>query len=95
MKGYLVLDLKISDATRFMRYVKEIPEHIQKHGGRYLVKGVVPETIEGHWSPERLVILEFPSTDHAREFLADPEAEALFSLRHQSTDSQLILVEGC
>jgi uncharacterized protein (DUF1330 family) len=78
-----------------MEYVKNIPEYIKRHGGRYLVQGVVPESIEGNWAPERLVILEFPSTKNAKEFLADPEAQPLFSLRHKTTDSQLILAEGC
>ena len=95
MKGYLVLDLKISDLNGFMEYVDKIPHFIKKHGGRYLVQGVVPESIEGNWLPERLVILEFPSTNKAKEFLADPEAQPLFSLRHKTTDSQLILAEGC
>lgn len=95
MKGYLVLDLKIFDLNGFMEYVNKIPEYITKHGGRYLVQGVVPESIEGNWVPQRLVILEFPSTSKAKEFLADPEAQPLFSLRHKTTHSQLILAEGC
>jgi len=69
---------------------------IEKHGGRYIVQGVVPEKMEGSWSPERLVILEFPSTSNAKNFLADPEAQELFELlRHQTTNSQLVLAEGC
>ena len=95
MKGYLVLDLKITDLNGFMEYVRKIPEFIKKHDGRYIVQGVVPESIEGNWLPERLVILEFPTTNKAKEFLADPDAQSLFSLRHKTTDSQLILVEGC
>ena len=95
MKVYLGLDLKISDINGFMEYVKRIPDFIKKHGGRYLVQGVVPESIEGNWLPDRLVILEFPTTKKAKEFLADPDAQQLFSLRHKTTNSQLILAEGC
>ncbi len=51
--------------------------------------------IEGNWSPQRLVILEFPSQDNARAFLDDPEAQGLFAVRHGTTDSKLILVDGC
>ena len=95
MKGYLVLDLSIKDLEGFMQYAKKIPEFIAKHGGRYIVQGVVPETMEGQWAPERLVVLEFPSQEKAREFLADPDAQPLFAVRHKTTDSQLILAEGC
>ncbi|WP_018277569.1 DUF1330 domain-containing protein [Teredinibacter turnerae] len=95
MKGYLVLDLSIKVLEGFLEYAEKIPTFIDKHGGRYIVQGVVPEKMEGNWSPERLVILEFPSTEKAKEFLADPEAQELFSLRHKTTNSQLILAEGC
>lgn len=95
MKGYLILDLKISDPNGFMEYIRKIPEFINKHDGRYIVQGAVPELMEGTWLPERLVILEFPSKSKAKDFLADPDAQPLFSLRHKTTDSQLILAEGC
>ncbi len=95
MKGYLVLDFSIVDLDKFMEYANRIPDFISKHGGRYLVQGVVPEAMEGDWSPERLVILEFPSTAKARDFLGDPDAQSLFSVRHKTTLSKLILAEGC
>ncbi|WP_409525975.1 DUF1330 domain-containing protein [Nitrincola sp. MINF-07-Sa-05] len=95
MKGYLVLDLSIKDLSGFMEYAEKIPEFIEKHGGRYIVQGVVPEKMEGAWAPERLVVLEFPSQEKAREFLSDPDAQSLFAVRHKTTDSNLILAEGC
>ena len=51
--------------------------------------------MEGDWRPERMVILEFPSRATAEAFLKDPEAQALFELRHRTTDSKLVLVDGC
>ena len=95
MKAYLVLDFSIHDLPGFMPYIEQIPQFIGKHGGKYIVQGVTPETMEGDWQPERLVILEFPSAANAKEFLADPDAQPLFSIRHASTNSQLILAEGC
>jgi uncharacterized protein (DUF1330 family) len=95
MKGYLVLDFSISELEGFLEYAEKIPAFIEKHGGKYIVQGVVPETMEGQWSPDRLVILEFPTPKNAKEFLADPEAQNLFALRHRTTNSQLILAEGC
>jgi hypothetical protein len=37
----------------------------------------------------------FNATDAARAFLADPEAQDLFAVRHRTTVSKLVLVEGC
>jgi len=95
MKAYLILDLAIIDVRKFMDYVKAIPAIIEKHAGRYIVQGEVPTVIEGGWAPERVVVIEFPSRDQANNFLQDPEAQSLFKIRHASTDSKLILVDGC
>jgi uncharacterized protein (DUF1330 family) len=94
MTAYLVLDFSIKDLRGFMPYVEAIPAFIGRHGGRYIVRGVEPEVMEGDWTPARMVILEFPSSDHARAFLNDPEAQDLFALRKHTTVSKLVLVEG-
>ncbi|MGA0604282.1 DUF1330 domain-containing protein [Caulobacter sp. KR2-114] len=95
MTAYLVLDFAIRDLRGFLPYAEAIPGFIERHGGRYIVRGAEPTVMEGDWSPDRLVILEFPSRDHASAFLADPEAQPLFALRHRTTDSRLVLVDGC
>ncbi len=95
MNAYLILDLSINDFGSFSEYIEKIPEFIQKHDGRYIVQGVEPEIMEGDWIPERVVVIEFPSKQKAKDFLADPAAQTLFDIRHKSTTSKLILVEGC
>jgi uncharacterized protein (DUF1330 family) len=95
MKAYLVLDLAVHDFPGFAPYIAAIPAFIAKHGGRYIVQGVEPTVMEGDWAPERVVILEFPSRDNATAFLADPDAQPLFAVRHRTTTSKLVLVDGC
>jgi uncharacterized protein (DUF1330 family) len=95
MKAYLVLDFAVRDLPGFLPYVDAIPAFIEKHGGRYIVRGETPTVMEGDWAPERMVILEFPSREDAQAFLVDPEAQALFAIRHRTTVSKLVLVDGC
>jgi len=95
MKAYLVLDLTVHDFAGFKPYIAGIPAFIGKHFGKYLVQGVVPTTMEGDWSPERLVVIEFPARENAMAFLNDPDCQDLFRLRHKTTTSKLVLVEGC
>ncbi len=95
LKGYLILDFSIRDFNLFKEYIDKIPAFIKKHGGKYVVQGVEPEVMEGNWRPERVVVLEFPDKEIAKGFLNDPQAQPLFSIRHTSTESKLILVEGC
>ena len=94
MKTYLILDFTITDMETFMVYVREIPAHIKRHNGKYIVEGVKPDCIEGDWHPDTMVVLEFPTPEGARAFLEDPEIQPVFAIRHKSTISKLILVEG-
>lgn len=95
MNAYLILDFSINDYESFKEYIQEIPAYIAKHSGRYIVRGEEPIVMEGDWKPERVVVIEFPSRDNASSFLSDPEAQSLFALRHKTTTSKLILVDGC
>ena len=94
MNAFLILDFRVTDLTSFMDYVEQIPEHLERHGGTYLVEGVRPDVIEGDWAPETIVVLEFPSEQNARAFLADPLIQPVFSIRHNSTKGNLVLVRG-
>jgi uncharacterized protein (DUF1330 family) len=95
MKAYLVLDLSVNDFGGFKQYIAEIPTFIAKHSGKYIVQGVQPTIIEGDWKPERLVVIEFPGREKAEAFLSDPEIQDLFEIRHNTTTSKLVLVDGC
>jgi len=95
VKAYLVLDLAINDFAAFSPYIAAIPAHIARHQGRYIVQGVEPTPIEGDWTPQRLVIIEFPERSNAEAFLSDPSIQGLFKVRHETTTSKLVLVDGC
>ena len=95
MRAYLVLDFSVRDLKGFLHYVAEIPAHISRHGGKYIVQGTVPTPVEGDWNPERMVILEFPGRENAEAFLADRDIQELFKVRHTTTTSRLVLVDGC
>lgn len=94
MKAYLILDFSITDMEGFAEYIQRIPAHISKHSGKYIVRGSEPTVMEGDWKPERVVVIEFPERVNAEQFLRDPEAESLFEIRHSTTTSKLILVDG-
>ncbi len=95
MKAYLVLDLTVHDFAGFSPYIAAIPAHIERHHGHYIVQGVEPTVIEGDWSPARVVIIAFETRAHAEAFLADPVLQPLFRIRHETTTSRLVLVDGC
>jgi uncharacterized protein (DUF1330 family) len=64
-------------------------------GGNTSFRALSLLTFEGDWKPERMVIIEFPERQNAEAFLSDPDIQDLFKVRHDTTTSKLVLVDGC
>ena len=69
-------------------------ELVARHGGRYLVRGGAMQPVEGALGLKRLVILEFPSMEALRGFYDSAEYAPLLQLRLDSTQSDVVFVEG-
>jgi uncharacterized protein (DUF1330 family) len=50
--------------------------------------------MEGGWTPQRLVIVEFPSVEQAKVWYDSPEYTPARKLREESARSKLLIVEG-
>ncbi len=94
MSAYIIVDIAIHDPQQYKEYVKLAPGFVEKHQGRYVVRGGEVDVVEGNWHPQRLVVVEFPSTEHAHAFLQDPDYQSVAAMRHAATTSNLIVVEG-
>jgi uncharacterized protein (DUF1330 family) len=94
MPGYLIANLKVTDPEGFERYRAAVPPVIAQYGGRYLVRGGAMERLENADGFNRVVVLEFPSLDAARAFYFSPEYAPLLKLRIETTESQVVLVDG-
>ncbi len=94
MAAYVIADVDVKDPATFEEYRKAVPALIEKYGGKYIVRGGKHEILEGHWKPARLVVLEFPSMEHARRFFQSEDYRPIKSLRVNSALSHLVLVEG-
>ena len=94
MPVYLIADITVHDAEQYREYVENVPALIRKHGGVYRVRGGDLQTLEGDWSPSRLIVLEFPDRDAALAFHNDPEYEPYRNLRQSISDSRLVIVDG-
>ena len=94
MAAYIIVDVEITDPVQYAAYIRVVPPTIAKYGGRFLVRGGKTETLEGSWNPKRVVVLEFPTSEHAREWWASEEYSAPKALRQGASVTQMILVEG-
>ncbi len=94
MPAYVIVDINVTDPIPYEEYKKLAPPVVAAYGGKYLARGGKVETLEGDWSPTRLVILEFESAERAKQWLESPEYSAGRQLRHKTATSNMIVVEG-
>ncbi len=92
--AYLVVDARVHDAERILRYRELAEIAVARFGGRYLARGGATETLEGGWAPQRLVIVAFPSMEAARSFHDSPEYRAARAARAGIADFDILLTEG-
>ena len=94
MPAYVIVEVTVQDPVRYEDYKKMAAPTIAAFGGRYIVRGGAVQTLEGTWTPGRLVVLEFPSADRAREWWNSALYAPAKRLRHEVATTQMILVEG-
>jgi uncharacterized protein (DUF1330 family) len=94
MVAYLIADVEIIDGVGYEEYRRRVPATIAAYGGRYLARGGTTEKLEGTWSPERCVILEFPSMTQFKAWWTSPEYLPLRAIRERTARSNLVVTEG-
>jgi uncharacterized protein (DUF1330 family)/ubiquinone/menaquinone biosynthesis C-methylase UbiE len=91
---YMVIEIDIVDADRYAQYVDRVRPIVEAHGGQYLARGGQVTPLSGGWTPQRVVIISFPSIERLRQCFDSPEYRELAPLRKASTTSKAIVVEG-
>ena len=94
MAAYVIAEIEVMDQGAYDEYRKQVPATVTKYGGRFVVRGGKAETLEGGWSPKRIVALEFPSVEQAQKWYRSSEYAPLIKLRQRASRGKLILVEG-
>lgn len=94
MSAYLVCMVRVDDPETYKKYTDRTPEIVQKHGGRFIVRGGPVATLEGPEFKDRLVVLEFPSKEAIEKFHASEEYQEVMRIRQASAESTFLLAEG-
>jgi uncharacterized protein (DUF1330 family) len=95
MPAYVIADIAVSDPAKYEGYKALSPGAVEKHGGRFVVRGGQSGTLEGDWKPGRLVIVEFPSFEKAQAFYTSVEYTAARRARAGATSRfNMVVVEG-
>ena len=94
MVAYIIVRVNILDAEQYQKYLHVVPKVIESYGGKAIVRGGKTETLEGNQENRKIVILEFPSTEKAKEFYYSKEYQKAKKLRENAALGELMIVEG-
>jgi len=94
MAAYVIVEIEIHDPVEYEEYKKLTPTSINAYGGRFTVRGAQTESLEGDWNPQRVVILEFPSVERAKEWWHSQEYAPAKSIRQRTAKTKMLVVEG-
>ncbi len=94
MAAYLIVEIGTTDAALMAEYRKHTPGLIAKFGGKFVVRGGETETLEGGWSPPRLVMIEFPDMATAKRFYHSEEYKPVLAMRLKAGNCRAVLVDG-
>ena len=94
MPAYPIARVDVTDWDRYREYTKATPAAIAHFGGRFVVRGGEMATLEGPEETRRLVVIEFPSLEGAKEFYRSEEYSRVKKLREGAATGQFIVIDG-
>ena len=95
-EAYILALIDIADEAAYRQsgYMARAEAAITAYGGRYLVRGGDPVSLEGEPPGSRIVILAFPNRERAAAFHASEQYAPAIALRQPISSARLILLSG-
>lgn len=96
MSAYVIVNVNVSpeQLEEYERYKAMAQKTVAQFGGRYLARGGQMSVLEGVWNPTRIVILEFPTYEQAREWWHSAEYAPAKTLRQRLSTTDLLIIDG-
>ena len=92
--AYILANISVTNPEQYEEYKKLSSAAMKAHGAEVCVRGGKVEVLEGDWTPDRVVLLKFPSIEAARKFNGSAEYGAARKSRQGAALMRMVLVEG-
>lgn len=74
-------------------YLEAIDDTLEPFQGKFLIHGGSPETLEGTWQGD-LIVIAFPDLDHARAWYRSDAYQQIVPLRAENSTGDIIVIDG-
>ena len=92
--AYIIANVTVTNPQQYAEYKKLSSIAAQAHGAEFCARGGAVEVLEGDWTPDRVVILKFPSVEQAKSYHHSVEYTAAIKARHGAAVMRMVVVEG-
>lgn len=94
MSSYLICDVTVKDRDQLNEYLRLSQDTLKPFGGKFLVQAGKVDVLEGEWSPRVIIVAEFPSSKHARDWYSSTEYAPALEVKASAIDRNMIVVDG-
>ena len=95
MSAYVIVDTKINNPEAYEEYKALARPIAEKYGAVYRARGGEMDVLENElWTPTRIVMLEFPGMQSARDFLNSEEYAPVKAIRNANAECTTIIIDG-
>jgi len=94
MAAYVIAMVNVTDNDKYKKYMVKASQACAEYGGKYLVRGGETEIMEGGFPCTRVVVLEFESSQRARDFYNSEQYQAGKKERAGAADFNMMIVDG-
>ena len=93
--GYAIVEVNVTDKEGYTKeFVPLIAKEIQASGGKYIVRGGNPVTLQGAAPAPRVVVLQFDSVDKVQAWWNSPGRKDAQSVGDKYATTRAFAVEG-
>ncbi|WP_296930043.1 DUF1330 domain-containing protein [uncultured Marinobacter sp.] len=93
-KGFWIANVTITKNSDYADYQKLAPRAFEKFGARFLARGGANQALEGRSTPQRTVVIEFPSYQSALDCYHSEEYGKAREARQGASVVDIVIVEG-
>jgi len=94
MAAYVVSEVEVLNDDAASSYKDLASAAVAACGGRYLARAAEAFVAEGRPAQGRIVIVEFPSMERAREWYVSPEYAKALAFRDTALRRRLVFADG-
>lgn len=93
-KAYWIANVTVTDPDNYAAYQSLAPEAFRVYGARFIARGGRNDALEGRKTPQRTVVIEFPSYQHAYDCYHSETYSRARKARRNAAEVDIVIVEG-